>query len=277
MSDPSADDDAPAFSAKYYSRFLLIVLIASATVFLFWLLNLLLVFSFESLESSGNFGDSFGVVNALFTGFSLTFIGAALFLQRTEVAASLKELRTTAIAQTEQVVLNERVRKESTEALARLFNSKEFQAARNEAWKTRRKFFSDEALRVKYAGIYIDIDEDYGDELQDEISGYATSLIIDYYTSLYHHCAALRADDQLDIAAVLSRRYLWPYWRGYLLCLGREVENLYISRVLENPTIDAEQFPLPAWIEELRTFDIMSGLPPYEMRTNPWDHKYFRA
>ena len=54
---------------------------------------------FGPWESGGTFGDSFGAVNALFSGLALTGVLVALFLQRTELRYHREELVLTREAQ----------------------------------------------------------------------------------------------------------------------------------------------------------------------------------
>lgn len=60
-----------------------------------WLLSILITHLFVSPENRGVFGDSFGGINALFSGFAFLGIIYTIFLQRNELRLQRKELKMT--------------------------------------------------------------------------------------------------------------------------------------------------------------------------------------
>ena len=143
--------------------------------------------------TTGNLGDSFGALNALFSGLAFAAVAAALLLQRLDVDATLKQLR-------EQVKLAQRARAESTEAVARFYYAKDIIEARTEAEVTRGKWFSGPSTRYAFAAHWVD--EDLGQsrpEKEQTEETWPTSRLIEYYAALYHHLDTL-SDERTEEA-----------------------------------------------------------------------------
>ncbi len=71
-------------------------IVPPVVVLLLWLAALFLIPSFiEDPELRGQFGDSFGAVNALFSGLALAGIVLTLIMQRQELALQREELKLT--------------------------------------------------------------------------------------------------------------------------------------------------------------------------------------
>ncbi len=64
-------------------------------VIIFWLLNLATVLYFGNFKESGVFGDTFGAVNALFSGLAFAGLIYAILLQQEELSLQRNELRLT--------------------------------------------------------------------------------------------------------------------------------------------------------------------------------------
>jgi hypothetical protein len=98
QSDP-AEKEADQLGEKATSDsddILRVAKIAGAVVFIIWIANL--VIGLISLCSDGKgaeLGDSFGIVNALFSGLAFAGVIAALWMQREELSLQRKELRDT--------------------------------------------------------------------------------------------------------------------------------------------------------------------------------------
>lgn len=58
-----------------------------------WGLSFIGLFYFDSLSESGQFGDSFGSINALFSGLAFAILIYAMLLQKQELSLQRKELR----------------------------------------------------------------------------------------------------------------------------------------------------------------------------------------
>ncbi len=65
---------------------------ATVFVFVFWILNLILL---KGLENRGTFGDMFGGLNALFSGLAFVGLISAILLQRQDLLLQSKILEST--------------------------------------------------------------------------------------------------------------------------------------------------------------------------------------
>jgi len=85
------------------SKGLIICGVLGATaIFLAWCLSFIILFQvFGSPENAGAFGDSFGAVNALFSGLAFLGVILAIVLQRQELIEQRLEIRNSRIAQEE--------------------------------------------------------------------------------------------------------------------------------------------------------------------------------
>lgn len=85
-----SDDRQPNSTHKWIAIF------SGIGIVVFWLLTFLLLFLYpDSPEKRGTFGDMFGAINALFSGFALLGIIIAIMMQRDELALQRKELQLT--------------------------------------------------------------------------------------------------------------------------------------------------------------------------------------
>ncbi len=89
MKDSS--DNAPSYAAPGWGALFLIGVWIIAPFVLEWI--------HPELEKRGQLGDSYGSINALFSGLALTLIAWSVILQRKDLQATLKELRRSAEAQ----------------------------------------------------------------------------------------------------------------------------------------------------------------------------------
>lgn len=60
-----------------------------------WLINATLILFFDSTEKSGQFGDTFGAINALFSGLAFVGLIYAILLQRQDIKIQSQELKAT--------------------------------------------------------------------------------------------------------------------------------------------------------------------------------------
>ena len=84
MNEADQDRKPPAFWMLAVAVLFVVILYFSLS---YWLI--------PNLESRGQFGDSFGAVNALFSGLAFAGLIYALYLQRTELQLQRDELRLT--------------------------------------------------------------------------------------------------------------------------------------------------------------------------------------
>jgi hypothetical protein len=74
------------------------LIIAFVVVFIIWLISLVVVFTgMKDWNDRGNLGDSFGGINALFSGFAFAGIIYTILLQKKELTLQRKELEDTRV------------------------------------------------------------------------------------------------------------------------------------------------------------------------------------
>ena len=84
MNEADRDRKPPAFWILALAVFFVVIVYFAIS---YWLI--------PNVESRGQFGDSFGAVNALFSGLAFAGLISALYLQRTELQLQRDELRLT--------------------------------------------------------------------------------------------------------------------------------------------------------------------------------------
>jgi len=89
-----------------------IVIKALLFVVLAWLVNAAFILIFESVEKSAQFGDTFGPINALFSGLAFVGLIYAILLQRQDIKIQSQELKATV---EEFKVQNETLKKQQFE------------------------------------------------------------------------------------------------------------------------------------------------------------------
>lgn len=255
-------------------------------IFFLWILYFTVFFFVPEPARWGVFGDAFGALNTLFSGFAFAGVIISLYKQHLddisqgrEFDESIDVLRQSAKAQERQAILSERRLNENTEVLARFFMSREMMNARTKAYYARRAFFQKELDRELFASIWVDAETiDYEEIPHGPRLKYTwpTSKIIDYYCSLYYHCMNIDEPGRADIARRLANRYIWPYWRGYLLTLASLVQKRHEEWVKSkeaNPEFDYSQCPLPSWVDDLSKLDRLCGFNKYDIKIHPKDSK----
>jgi len=237
-------------------------LLVAAVVKLWWDFDAGIPTAKDKLEQSGQFGDSFGKLNTLFSGLAFAAIVAALFLQRLDVSNTLKSVR-------QQLKLAQLAQANNTEAIARFFDTAEMREVRATAHEIRVLFMSADFDRSSWAMHWVN-SCNVKDEFSDPIfirRMRATSRLIEYYSSLLHHLKNLNPSDQAKLAPNLTQRYYWQFWRGYLLGLSRIVHQVYCGEI----GTKGKQYPLPTWIADLRTLDGVCGMEAYNPLQHPVD------
>jgi hypothetical protein len=117
-------------------------------VFIFWgAISFFVFFAFDSWESRGQFGDMFGTVNALFSGFAFAGVLIAILLQRDELALQREELKMTR----QELRRSAEAQEKSEEALRRQATSLKV-AARLNAAITLLDHYKAEIERINLTG-----------------------------------------------------------------------------------------------------------------------------
>lgn len=220
---------------------------------------------------SGPFGDTFGVLNTLFSGLAFGAVAWTLWYQ----VRAFDEQRRATDAQHEALQDQLEQRAEATAELAQRFFDGPMREARQKADDVRKKFLSKKIDRAAFARLWVDSDGPVMDG-EHEVDSWGTSTLIEYYCwVLYHVNLTRRPEDKAKLVGTLTSRYLWPYWRGYLLKLADEVEAQYNTLVVA--TDERAQYPLVSWVADLRELNRLSGLPPYDLFLHPMDRQYAPA
>lgn len=237
--------------------------LTAGVIIVVWLLwfPAVLLFGLNGGPDAGRFGDPFGILSAAFSGIAFAVIAIGLLLQHHELI--------------EQIRRDRRERIEGAQELARIFYDETFFKVREEAQATRVRWFKGELDRRAFAAHWVDGDDATpGDgDAAGLPATQPTSRLIDYYTVLLHKIDAAPEEAKPELGQMLAGRYLWPYWRGYLLDLAATVSTLYDERIPVS-SVQAAQYPLVAWVKDLKKLDGLSGLPPYRQANHPIDGKY---
>jgi hypothetical protein len=237
-------------------------------------------------ESWGSFGDTFAVVNALFTGLAFATIAASLILQRHDIGLALAETRRGADALRRQADALARDREAA--ALAARFHAEPLKTARRQAGLMRPAFFrsaafrrlladawvGSEALRLPAAAVEAIRAHDAGRAAPAELAAlerdpWSLADLVDHFAALGRHVATLAPQDRAEAARRLSDGCDWPYWRGTVLLLADETRRLY-DETLAGPEARAA-CPRPAWIGDVVRFDrqAMGADNPYVPNLHP--------
>lgn len=141
---------------KKINRPLLIGIIATLIVVIAWALFpfflLWAPWSGQSWESRGVFGDSYGVLNALFSGLAFAGVITALFLQHTEISESQQEIEKTvkAIAAGAQLTALSALLTDVNFTISKYLEKPLPAGSVGEiVWQERRLFFEKHRLLVK--------------------------------------------------------------------------------------------------------------------------------
>lgn len=253
---------------------LFLVLLVIAIIFFWGIFGASVFVAYKqkhAIEKIGQFGDSFGILNALFSGIAFAAIVIALLLQHADLKATLREVH-------DGNLTAQRQHAENAEAIARLFHSTDMIEARKNAYAARLRWMKEKDFRSTFAAHWVDVESDPGlvqAAQQHADLTWPTSRLIEYYCNMYYHLKALTPtfDKPNTLAEILTRRYLWPYWRGYLLTLGNEVSQRYKSRI---PANEQNQYPIGSWVQDLRELDKLSKLEAYDPQLHPIDKAHWK-
>ena len=259
---------------------------------LLWLIFLIFFVTTEAIgRSAGGLGDSFNVLNSLLSGLALGAIALSLFLQRADLKATLKQMEETNSTLEKQVGYLKFERDRNVREFAATFESERLKKARSLAYILRPAFFQSREFRRMLADQWISREDvSFSDEWMDFIADanrgriseielanieshtWHISDLVEYYSTLYHHCESLGEEDQGKVAKLLGEKYLWSYWRGMLLLLGYESANLYDEIVTTEK--ERGQFPKPHWIHDLVAFDRWVMSDRYHPMVHPREKPY---
>lgn len=105
--------------------------LAFIPVIILWIISLAIFLIFEiSGNTAGTLGDSFNVLNSLISGLALGAIALSLFLQRSDLKATLAEMQHTTAAMEEQVRHLKFERDRNIREFAATFQSESLKSAR---------------------------------------------------------------------------------------------------------------------------------------------------
>lgn len=260
-------------------------------VVLLWLLAVAIFSIFEiSGNSAGTFGDSFNVLNSLLSGLALGAIALSLFLQRSDLKATLDEMQQTTAAMQEQARYLQYERDMGIREFAGTFQSQPLKDARTSAYILRPAFFKDAEFRSVLANQWIDgedvdlpekwvnviVDANHGRVTEDKVRSvrnhtWHLSDLIEYYSTLQQHCSSLEPNIREATAKRLGDKYIWAYWRGMLLLLAFEVAKLYEEKIRPE---QRDHFPLPHWLPDLIEFDRWVMPSTYKPNMHPREKDY---
>lgn len=240
---------------------------------------------------AGQFGDSFNVLNSVFSGFALGVIALSLFIQRADLRATLDEMEETNKSLRAQVRYLELEGERNVREFGATFQAQPLKEARSAAYILRAPFFTSGKFRKVLADQWISgedvmlpkecqefiIEANRGRVSESTIRRvrnhtWHISDLIEFYSTLYQHCDSLPDESKRKIAKMLGEKYIWPYWRGMLLLLALEVARLYEGNV--ETTEECEQFPKPHWIRDLVVFDRWVMPHRYKPNTHPRERLY---
>jgi len=251
----------------------LLTVILLGLVFVLWLFYFIVLVTFGTdFQKWGPFGDSFGVINTLFSGFAFALIAISIWFQRKDLQISIQELQKTTQAQTQLAEIAAKERTDRTLHLFHIFRYEHMVAPRELAWEARIKWFTNEDYRHNLTQrIYpktrdFTIRERFSEKEWREFN--AVQDILEYYSILAVHPAS---DDELR--ALGGFYYVW--WRGFL----HQIRDAYIAEYNSMNLSEAEsnQLPLPSWVKLLDVLESRLGLPPYDQRLHPIDKHFLNA
>ena len=202
----------------------------------------------DNFSAWGTFGDTFNVVNTLFSALAFAAVALSLFIQRADFKASLVEIRNSANAQQE---LAEETRAERRERWARLyeeFSSDRMVEARKELWYKINEWYSPESKTLREKSIYYALDRHRLLEKEDYSDYSHASDIIDFYLVIYDTMAF----DDLEMREA-ANRYFYHWWRGFIISFSL-LSKEYWDKTFKT---EFEKKQLPFWIafEKILEFD----------------------
>lgn len=236
-------------------------------------------------------GDSFGVINSLFSGLSFVGIATAFFLQRADTVNSIKELRISSESLRKHADIANKQYEESVRSFASTFHNDSLKQARTSLFSIRKVYFENRDFRKILASFWIYQDSnDLKPETQKillnlKLDPYSSDIaftwglsdVIEYYCEIYQHCVTIKGNRRKTIAIILADRYIWSYWRGILLLHSYEVAVAYDRlAAFESETVKGH-ISFPAWIGDLYRFDVLAGFPAYVPGVHPREQRYAKA
>lgn len=226
-----------------------------------WLLYCQLGSQLTTIEAFGQFGDSFGGLNSLFTMLAFVVIAGSLYLQRRELQATLNEIRVSSKAQQDLANAAKAERRSRADELGLTFFSAQFREVRGSAWALRNAMWRDADSMGRVDGSLLStlakswIDNDHDSFLKaaephklPADCDRALSQIVEFFVFLadYFHDT-----EDADLCARLNY-FRYPFWRGILIELNTVCTQCYEKELTAQ---QRKVFPLPAWLTKLKDLE----------------------
>jgi hypothetical protein len=195
----------------------------------------LLLFSEFDLQTAGQFGDTFGFLNTLFSGLAFIGIIAALIFQ-------INELRQERIDRTLELFQVSRI--------------EHMYKARSVARRARIKWFTSDEYRKKLLSNFFPKKvDDLTCLTRSEVAERRAILdLLEFYSLLAYHPGS----DEI----VRAFTFYFPSWRGFLRSFIEEYSKAYDAMNLSED--EQQQIPKRMWGKQIEKLEGRLGLPPYD-------------
>jgi hypothetical protein len=202
----------------------------------------------------GQFGDSFGALNALFSGLAMVGVVTAIILQSFELQ------RVSEAADHQHI--------DRTLELFQQFRQDQMSSARTKAWRARTKWFKYEEYRKSQIGVVfpktLEEMEMWEVENEEALERRAIYDMLEFYSMLAHHPGS----DE----TVRAFGFYYASWRGFLRSFidayNKEYDGLGLSKV------EKKQLPKAAWLEHITKLEGRLGLPEYDQAKHFFDRVF---
>lgn len=251
-------------STNQISNFQSAFISLSLIIFIIWLITFAIIFH-KPYDKTGPFGDSFGAINALFTGLALAAVVATLFVQRADLITSLNELKLStkaleaqAVASTQLIEETKIERLERRASIYREFSSESMLKARTDFWIiATRDYFINKQVReiVTYYQRVNSIFGENGIEYEENISlpdGRTASVrdILTWCSHIVEFYAFLsRLYKDSEELSEVAKTYYYDWWRGFLISYTQRSYASYQKLTQEGVATRAQLFFDPNIIE----------------------------
>lgn len=234
-----------------------IALAAAGVVTLVWAIYAAcLLVATNDFTRPGQYGDSFGVLNALFSGLAFVGVISALILQ-------VHELR-----RLSETTESERI--DLTLQLFQTFRGEHMYSARRKAWTARTKWFTDPDYRKRQIGHLFPTTlaaiQEREAAAEDAEERRAIYDMLEFYSMLAHHPGS----DE----TVRAFGFYYPWWRGFLRSVIDEYNKAY--HYLNLTPDEQRQAPKMIWPEHIDRLERRLGLPPYDQTKHPLDRVFLQ-
>lgn len=215
----------------------------------------------SKFSEAGVFGDSFGALNALFSGLAFAGLLTAIVLQRRELQATLDELRKSVDHQKELADAATRERSDRALELFAKFRQDEMHESRTLAWNARNKWVNVAGYRERMRSAYFSTGNLSSHGLDETERKEFTAIhdVLEFYSILSLHEGA---DTEIR-----SLGFYFVWWRGFLWKVISSYEAAYEELKLNDD--EKKQFPQPEWRDRITCLERRFKLSPYD-ETQHW-------